>query len=407
MKYIIILADGMADYPIDELNGLTPMQAAKTEKLDELASKGEVGMVKTIPEGMPPGSDTANLSVMGYDPRVYYSGRSPFEAVSMGLDLADTDVVFRCNLVTLSQEGLYADKVILDHSADEISNEEASELIRVVNDNLRLENMCFYPGVSYRHILIWNKAPFDFEFTPPHDILEKKIGTYLPAGPYAEIFRKMMQDSNSLLCDHPINLDRKRRGLNPANSIWIWGEGRKPELPSFYEKYSLKGTVISAVDLIKGIGICAGLESIDVEGATGNYKTNYEGKTNAALEALSKGQDLVYIHLEGPDECGHRNEIMNKVQAIESIDRRVVRPLTEALDRRKEKYSIMILPDHPTPLCLRTHTSEPVPFLIYRNDRVLIRPDQLYDEKKALDTNIFIEQGHLLMDYFIKGYFDK
>ena len=335
MKYIIILADGMADYPIDELNGLTPMQAAKTEKLDELASKGEVGMVKTIPEGMPPGSDTANLSVMGYDPRVYYSGRSPFEAVSMGLDLADTDVVFRCNLVTLSQEGLYADKVILDHSADEISNEEASELIRVVNDNLRLENMCFYPGVSYRHILIWNKSPFDFEFTPPHDILGKKIGTYLPAGPYAEIFRKMMQDSNSLLCDHPINLDRKRRGLNPANSIWIWGEGRKPELPSFYEKYSLKGTVISAVDLIKGIGICAGLESIDVEGATGNYKTNYEGKTNAALEALSKGQDLVYIHLEGPDECGHRNEIMNKVQAIESIDRRVVRPLTEALDRRK------------------------------------------------------------------------
>ncbi len=407
MKYIIVLADGMADYPIDELNGLTPMQAAKTEKFDELASKGEVGMVKTIPEGMPPGSDTANLSVMGYDPRVYYSGRSPFEAVSMGLDLADTDVVFRCNLVTLSQEGLYADKVILDHSADEISNEEASELIRVVNDNLRLENMCFYPGVSYRHILIWNKAPFDFEFTPPHDILEKKIGTYLPAGPYAEIFRKMMQDSNSLLCDHPINLDRKRRGLNPANSIWIWGEGRKPELPSFYEKYSLKGTVISAVDLIKGIGICAGLESIDVEGATGNYKTNYEGKTNAALEALSKGQYLVYIHLEGPDECGHRNEIMNKVQAIESIDRRVVRPLTEALDRRKEKYSIMILPDHPTPLCLRTHTSEPVPFLIYRNDRVLIRPDQLYDEKKALDTNIFIEQGHLLMDYFIKGYFDK
>ncbi|MHB8158561.1 MAG: cofactor-independent phosphoglycerate mutase, partial [Desulfocucumaceae bacterium] len=380
-----------------------PLEAADTKAFAQLTAKGEVGMVKTIPSGLQPGSDTANLSVMGYDPVRFYSGRSPFEAISMGLNLADTDVVFRCNVVTLSEDEPYDEKIILDHSADEISSEEARELIVAVNEHLRTQDMNFYPGVSYRHILIWNNAPFDYKFTPPHDILGKKITEYLPDGPYAELFRNMQRESSKFLSNHPVNISRKKRGLRPANSIWIWGEGKKPALPSFYEKYHLKGSVISAVDLIKGLGICAGLESIDVEGVTGNYKTNYEGKTQAALTALESGQDLVYIHLEGPDECGHRYEIENKVKAIEYIDQRVVQPIIEEMERRQEDYCMMVLPDHPTPLCLRTHTSEPVPFLIYRSNASKNNPRQIFSEAGAAETGIFIEQGHLLMDYFIKG----
>lgn len=403
MKYIVVISDGMADYPVPELESKTPLQAADTPTFDFLARHGEVGMVNTIPAGMQPGSDTANLSVMGYNPAVYYSGRSPFEAVSMGLTLADTDVIFRCNVVTLSDDEPYDKKVILDHSADEISSEEASELIKAVNEHLRTSDMTFYPGVSYRHILVWNNAPFDFVFTPPHDILGKKITEYLPGGPYGDEFYQMMKQSNSFLKDHPVNIKRKERGLNPANSIWIWGEGRKPALSSFFEKYKLKGSVISAVDLIKGIGICAGLESIDVEGVTGNYKTNYEGKAQAALEALRSGQDFVYIHLEGPDECGHRYEINNKVKAIEYIDQRIVKHIIESLDSIGEEYSLMILPDHPTPLCLRTHTAEPVPFLIYRSTDKEKNTGYIYDEAEAPKTGFYIEKGHLLMDYFIKG----
>jgi len=403
MKYIVVISDGMADYPVPELGNKTPLQAADTPTFAFLARHGEVGMVNTIPAGMQPGSDTANLSVMGYDPAVYYSGRSPFEAISMGLTLADTDAIFRCNVVTLSENEPYEEKIILDHSADEISSEEARELIKAVNEHLRTNDMTFYPGVSYRHILVWNDAPFDFNFTPPHDILGKKITDYMPGGPYGEKFYSMMKRSNLFLKDHPVNLKRLERGLKPANSIWIWGEGRKPVLPSFYEKYKLKGSVISAVDLIKGIGLCAGLESIDVEGVTGNYKTNYEGKAQAALDALRSGQDFVYIHLEGPDECGHRYEIDNKVKAIEYIDQRIVKPIIEELDNAKEEYSLMILPDHPTPLCLRTHTAEPVPFLIYRSTDKKQDTGYIYDEAEAPKTGLNIEKGHLLMDYLIKG----
>lgn len=401
MKYIVVIPDGMADYPVPELGNKTPLQAAVTPTFAYLAEHGEVGMVDTIPKGMQPGSDTANLAVMGYDPAVYYSGRSPFEAVSMGLKLADTDAVFRCNVVTLSEDEPYDEKYILDHSADEISSDEARELIRTVHEHLHTEDMSFYPGVSYRHILVWNNAPFDYIFTPPHDILDKKITEYLPQGPYGEKFYRMMRQSYILLKDHPVNIKRKERGLKPANSIWIWGEGRKPALSSFYEKYKLKGSVISAVDLIKGIGICAGLESIDVEGVTGNYKTNYEGKTQAALQALRAGQDFVYIHLEGPDECGHRYEINNKVKAVEAIDQRVVKPIIESLDRAGEEYSLMIVPDHPTPLCLRTHTAEPVPFLIYRSNNKRYNTGFKYDEAEAPKTGLCIEKGHLLMDFFI------
>jgi len=403
LKYVVVITDGMADYPVPELKNQTPLQAANTPTFAYLAKHGEVGMVKTIPEGMQPGSDTANLSVMGYDPDRYYSGRSPFEAISMGLDLAETDVVFRCNVVTLSEEEPYEEKVILDHSADEISSEEARELIEAVNKHLRTDTMKFFPGVSYRHILVWNEAPFDFTFTPPHDILGKKITEYLPKGPYGDLFHRMMRESSQFLSEHPVNIRRKERGLNPANSIWIWGEGRKPALPGFYEKYQLKGSVISAVDLIKGLGICAGLDSIDVEGVTGNYNTNYEGKARAALEALSSGQDLVYVHLEGPDECGHRYEIENKVKAIEAIDSRIVKPIIEELDSKGEEYRLLILPDHPTPLCLRTHTSEPVPFLIYDSTDKKNNVGQIYDEEEAKKTGLYIQEGHQLMDYFIKG----
>lgn len=403
MKYVVVIPDGMADYPVPELGNKTPLQAAHTPTFAYLAAHGSVGMVKTIPEGLAPGSDTANLAVMGYDPLVYYSGRSPFEAISMGLELADTDVVFRCNVVTLSEDEPYEEKVMLDHSSDEISSAEARELIETINKHFKTGEMNFYPGVSYRHILIWNKAPFDFSFTPPHDIIGQKVKDYLPGGPYGELFGKMMRESSQLLSRHPVNIKRKERGLRPANSLWIWGEGKKPALSAFYEKYGLRGFVISAVDLIKGLGICAGLKSIDVPGATGNYHTNYEGKTKAALEALSSGQDFVYIHLEGPDECGHRYEIDNKVKAIEDIDARVVKPLLEQLNTRDEDYSILILPDHPTPLRLRTHTSEAVPFLIYRSNDRKKATGQIYDEFEAAKTGLYLDKGHLLMDYFIKG----
>jgi 2,3-bisphosphoglycerate-independent phosphoglycerate mutase len=403
LKYVVVITDGMADYPVPELGNRTPLQVADTPMFDYLASHGEVGMVKTIPEGMQPGSDTANLSVIGYDPAVYYSGRSPFEAISIGLNLADTDVVFRCNVVTLSEDEPYEQKIILDHSADEISSVEASELIEAVNKHLRTKDMNFYSGVSYRHILVWKEAPFDFDFTPPHDVLGKKITDYLPKGPYGDLFHRMMRESYQFLCEHPVNISRKERGLNPANSIWIWGEGRKPALMDFYKKYQLTGSVISAVDLIKGLGICAGLNSIDVEGVTGNYKTNYEGKAQAALEALASGEDFVYIHLEGPDECGHRYEIENKVKAIEAIDSRIVKPIIEKLDSLGEEYKLLILPDHPTPLKLRTHTSEPVPFLIYDSTDKKNNAEQIYDEEGAKKTGLYIQEGHLLMDYFIKG----
>lgn len=401
MKYVVVLADGMADYPIPELNGLTPLQAAATPTIDFLARHGEVGTVNTIPEGMTPGSDTANLAVMGYDPKVYYSGRSPFEAISIGLNLSGTDVVFRCNLVTLSEDEPYAEKVMLDHSSDEITSEEARVLIEAVNKHLRTDEMVFYPGVSYRHVLVWHRAPFDFQLTPPHDIIGRKIKEYLPGGLYGHLFLNMMQSSSAFLKSHPVNLRRIERGLRPGNSIWLWGEGKKPALSSFYDKYGLKGSVISAVDLIKGIGLCAGLESIDVEGATGNYHTNYEGKVRAALEALRKGQDFVYIHLEGPDECGHRFEIQNKVKSIESIDDRIVKPILEDLESGGEEFSIMVLPDHPTPLSLRTHTSEPVPFLIYRSNRKKKETAQVYDEIKAGETGLYFGEGHCLMDYFL------
>ena len=403
MKYIIILGDGMSDYPIDELENKTPLQYANKPTIDYLAKHGEMGLVKTIPEGIAPGSDIANLSVMGYNPHIYYTGRSPLEAISIGAELSDNDIAFRCNLVTLSNHTNYYEKIMLDHSSDEITTEEAKSIIEYLNADLSSDDIKFFPGVSYRHILIWKNGPFDFDFTPPHDILDKKIYDYLPKGPFKNVFLKMMKKSNELLSNHPVNKERINKGLNPANSIWIWGEGKKPQLSNFTEKYGVKGSVISAVDLLKGIGICAGLKAINVEGATGNINTNFYGKAIAALEELKNGTDFIYLHIEAPDECGHRHELKNKVKAIELIDKKVVKTIKDELDKTKEDYRIMILPDHPTPLSLRTHTSDPVPFVIYDSTNTKENEVNSYDEYTASQTGVFIDKGHKLMDYFLSG----
>ena len=400
MKYIVILADGMADYKIEELDNKTPMQYANKRNFDYLASKGQVGLVSTIPQGMPPGSDTANLAVMGYNPKLYYTGRSPFEAASMGIELKDTDITFRCNVVTLSEAENYKNRLMLDHSADEITSKEAAILIEDLKKELESEVMKLYPGISYRHLLVWDKAPSDYTLTPPHDIIGRRIEEYLPTGKDSGILLEMMEKSVAILEKHPINLDRIKRGLKPANSIWIWGEGKKPQLTKFPEKYGLQGAVISAVDLIKGIGKCADLQVLEVEGATGNVHTNYTGKAKAALETLNKGNDFVYIHIEAPDECGHRDERDNKVKSIELIDEKIAGFLKEELDKASVDYKIMVLPDHPTPLALRTHTSDPVPFLIYDSRKLKENPYN-YDEDGAAKSGLFFQEGYKLMDYFI------
>lgn len=401
MKYVVVLGDGMSDYPVEALGNKTPLQAADKPVMDELARQATLGLVKTVPEGMAPGSDTANLAVMGYNPVEFYSGRSPFEAASMGVALTDEDITFRCNLVTLSKGKEYGERVMLDHSADEISTEEARLIMDDVGRRLAAADIRFYPGVSYRHLMVWRGAPLDWQLTPPHDILGQSVAPYLPRGPQAGRIMDMMEQSVAILQDHPVNRARIERGLRPANSVWIWGEGKKPQLSSFYEKYGVKGGVISAVDLIKGIGLCAGLELIDVEGATGNLHTNFRGKAEAALAALQRGLDFVYIHIEAPDECGHRQETENKVRAIEKIDGLTVKTLKEGLDRMGEPYRLMILPDHATPLALRTHTADPVPFLIYDSERAGKGSADGYNEYSAADAGLFLREGYTLMDAFL------
>lgn len=404
MKYIVVLGDGMADYPLAELDHKTPLQYAKKPNIDKLAKYGEVGMVKTIPQGIPPGSDAANLSVMGYDPSLFYTGRSPLEALSMGIQMTDIDVAIRCNFVTLSDEAEYSEKTMLDYCADEISTEEARQLIEEVNAHFKNDILTYYPGVSYRHCLIWKHGPTGCSLTPPHDIALKKITTYLPQGEKNKLILDMMRQSYEFLKDHPINQARIAKGLRPANSIWLWGEGKKPSLPLFYDKYQLKGSVISAVDLLKGIGKCAGLRSVDVPGATGNIHTNFLGKAEAALHELESGQDFVYLHIEAPDECGHRFEIDNKVRAIELIDEKVVATLLNGL-AQFDDYKILLLPDHPTPLSIRTHTAEPVPFILYQKSSPKTSGVEGYDEFQAQKTGFFVPKGATLMDYFLKGTF--
>ncbi len=399
MKYIVILGDGMSDYPVEELGGKTPLEVAKKPTIDYMCAHGEVGLVKNVPENLSPGSDVANLAAMGYDPQKYYSGRSPLEAVSIGVDMKDTDIVFRCNVVNVTEEEEnYEDKIITDHSADEISTEEARELIEAIEEAFGNDIFKFYPGVSYRHALVWDKGPYDFTLTPPHDILERRIGDYMPKGEGAELIYDMMKKSYDILNNHPVNVKRAQRGLKKANSIWIWGEGKKPLLDSFFNKFGKKGSVISAVDLIKGIAICAGMESIDVEGATGNVHTNFDGKARSAIDALKSGSDYVYIHMEAPDECGHRHEVENKVKSIELIDEKVVKYIKETLEKDGIEYKMLILPDHPTPLCLRTHTRDAVPFIIYDSTNEKNSGIDSYTENNAAKSNIVVNEGHTLID---------
>lgn len=399
MKYIVVLCDGMADEELEVLNNKTPLEAAVTPFMDRLAQNAEIGMVKTVPDGMAPGSDTANLSVIGYDPKKYYSGRSPLEALSIGAKMNDTDVSFRCNLVTLSEEEeCYEKRTILDHSSGEISTEEAAILLQALKEGLKTEGYDFYVGTSYRHLLIQHFGAL-VDLTAPHDILTKKIEEYLPAD---KTLREMMIKSYDILKNHPINVKRRSEGKNPANSAWFWGAGTRPSLKSFEQKNGVKGAMISAVDLLKGIAVGAEMDNIFVEGANGGLHTNYSGKADAAIKALTKdGYDFVYIHIEAPDEMGHQGNIEDKIQAIENIDKWVIGPVSESLEEAGEKFRILILPDHPTPVRLRTHTADPVPYLLFDNSQCLGGADH-YSEKEAKKTGIFREKGDSLIDLLLE-----
>ena len=380
MKYLVILGDGMADRPLPELSNQTILEYARTPMMDELAGKGEIGLAKTVPDGMNPGSDTANLSVLGYDPRKYYSGRSPLEALSIGVPMKETDIAIRCNFVTLSEEDVpYEEKTILDHSSGEISTEDCGVLLEAVRKELESETFQFYLGTSYRHCLIWDKGQI-VDLVPPHDILGQVIGSKLPK---EEALKAMMKRSYEILKDHPINVERKKKGLNPANSIWFWGAGTKPKLFPFKEKTSKSGAMISAVDLLKGIAIGTSMKVIHVPGANGGLHTNYEGKVQAALDVLTKeGYDFVYVHLEGPDEMGHQGSYERKIQAVENLDSLIIKPIVEGLKAAGEDFRMLVLPDHPTPICIRTHTSNPVPYLLYDSTKEQ-NHDWTYSEKEA------------------------
>lgn len=401
MKYLVMLCDGMADEPYQELNNKTPMELAKKPTMDMLASKGEVGMVKTVAEGLKPGSDVANLSVLGYEPAVYYTGRSPLEAASIGIDLKDTDVTLRCNLVTLSDEENYEDKTMVDYCGGDISTEEAKVLVEYLEEKLGNDIFKFYAGVAYRHCLVWDNGDKDnVSFTPPHDISGRVVGEYLPQGSAVAPLYDLMKKSYDLLKNHPLNKKREEEGKNPANSIWLWGEGTKPILDSFYKKFGKKGSMISAVDLLKGIAICAEMKSVDVDGATGYIDTNFEGKADAAIKEFKNGQDFVYIHVEAPDECGHRGEYDNKVKAIELIDEKILTPVVDFL-KDYDDFAVLVCPDHPTPLNIKTHSSNPVPYLIYSSKEEKENGVKTFTEANAKATGEYIEKGFTMMNYFL------
>lgn len=402
MKYLILVPDGAGDEPVEALGGKTPLEAADIPMINELAAKGQVGTVKTSPPGVAPGSDAANLSVMGYDPSVYLTGRSPLEAASIGINMSDTDVAFRVNLITLTGEGDYEDLIITDHSSGDITTEEADQLIQAVNEAFADERIHFYTGVSYRHCMIVHNGSTDYELTPPHDVLTQRVGDHLPKGEGSEFLTDMMKKSYEILKDHPVNQDRIARGLNPANTLWIWGQGRKPSLSSFYDKYGIKGTAISAVDLIKGIAICAGLNSVDVEGATGTLHTNFDGKAQAAIREYKDGKDFVYMHLEGPDECSHQGDMEGKLECMHSIDQKVLKPIVEYLRGSGEDFRALIVPDHRTPLAIRTHSADPVPYVIYdsRKEKPEDKSRQ-FNEKSGAEGPYF-DSGYALADFFFE-----
>lgn len=397
MKYVVVLGDGMADQPISELGDQTPLAFAKTPMMDILAKKSEIGMVHTVPDGMSPGSDTANLSVLGYDPKKYYSGRSPLEALSIGVPMKATDVALRCNLVTISEENVsYEEQRIIDHSSSEISTEDAAILLDAVKEALKKDGYDFYLGTSYRHCLVIDQGTV-MPLTPPHDVLGQTIGQYLPKD---EVLREMMEKSYEVLKSHPLNVARKEAGLNPANSCWFWGAGTKPALCSFENKTGKSGAMISAVDLLKGIAVGSSMKVITVEGANGGLHTNYQGKAAAAVDVLTKdGYDFVYVHVEAPDEMGHQGSVSRKVEAIEHLDQEVIRPIYEGLSAAGEDFAMLVLPDHPTPICIRTHTGDSVPYMLYNSKEEKMENWQ-YNEKEAEASGNYVAEGHKLIDYF-------
>lgn len=402
MKYLIILGDGMSDYPVAELDGKTPLSVANKPFIDELAKKSEVGLCKTVPDGMKPGSDVANLSVLGYAPNIYYTGRSPLEAASIGIALEDTDVTLRANLVTLSGNGDYEDLTMADYSAGEISTEEAKTLINYLAENLDTDELKLYSGVSYRHCLVVKNGKTGANLTPPHDISDKPIKDNLPKGQNAELYLALMKKSYELLKDHPVNLNRIANGKRPASSLWFWGEGTKPKLDFFKEKFGISGVMISAVDLLKGIGKLADMSVVEINGATGNYDTNFKGKADGALTALKNGADFVYIHMEAPDECGHQGDLKHKIYSIEQIDEQVVNRIVTALENDGEAFSMLIMPDHPTPIKLKTHVSDPVPYLLYRSNENYPSTANKYDEENAKKTGNYVATGHEIINKLLR-----
>jgi 2,3-bisphosphoglycerate-independent phosphoglycerate mutase len=415
VKYLIIVGDGMADYPMESLGGKTPLMVAKTPFMDWMARRGEVGLVKTVPDGFNPGSEIANLSILGYDPQLYYRGRGPLEAASLGVGLQPDDIAFRCNLVTLKQEG---DRTFMDDfAAGHITDEEARQIIRDLDQELGTAEITFYPGVSYRHVMVWRNGVRAYsnldrmELTPPHDIIGREIGPYLPGGDGsgqsmgrgkegANRILELMRLSQSFLEGHPINLLREKKGQRPGNSIWLWGQGRAPEMVSLKERFGVEGFVISAVHLLKGIGICAGLDVVEVPGATGYFDTNYEGKAQYALDGLKK-KDFGYVHVEAPDEAGHMGDSRLKIGAIEIFDEKIVGGILKGMEAFS-RYRILVLPDHPTPISIRTHASDPVPYLIYSNEKESgLHPIETYDEISARRSGIYVEKGYELIERFL------
>lgn len=402
MKYFVMLCDGMADEKNEQLNYSTPMALANKPTMDFLAKNGEVGLLKTIQDGMKPGSDVANLAVLGYDAKDSYTGRSPLEAASIGINLKDADVTFRTNLVTLSNEDCYKNKIMIDYCSDDISTQEARVLIEYLQENIGDNEFSFYSGVSYRHCLVWNNGECIHNLlTPPHDISDRKITEYLPKGIYSEKLLPLMEKSYELLKNHPVNLKRIQNGKKPANSIWFWGEGTKPSLKDFKTKNGVNGSMISAVDLLKGIAIIANMKSVDVDGATGYIDTNFDGKAQAAIKEFKNGQDLVYVHCEAPDECGHRGEIKNKIKSIELIDEKVLSPVYYYL-KENEDFRILVCPDHPTPLSIKTHSSTPVPYLIFDSTKSVDSKIDNFNEETAKKSGNFIEPGFLIMDRLLQ-----
>lgn len=392
MKYVLVLCDGMADYPLECLRGKTPLEAAKTPNMDALAQTAQIGLVKTVPDGFKPGSDVANLGALGFDARACYTGRSPLEALSIGIDLKNDDLAIRTNLVTLSDDEAFEDKIMLDYSAGEIDEDEARELMDCIKDNFNCDKFRFYTGTSYRNCLVVSHANPDDDLTPPHDISGRRIGEYLPKGALGKDLTSFIFNSYEILKNHPVNQRRIARGENPANAVWFWGEGTKPSIPSFEEKYNKKGAMISAVDLLKGIAIGSDMNSIDVEGANGTLDTNFDGKAQAAISALESGEDFCFVHLEATDECGHQGDVQGKIKAIELIDEKIISPIVSHFAGKGDDFAMLVMPDHYTPVSLRTHSSEPVPFMLFSSKTALVY-DSLCGENESIETRVYNEKS--------------